>query len=87
MTAPDPLADIRRLYFAATKATIARDFEHAVDLLKTLPDEEARSRAAVFMDGLAEMRKDWGGGRSAAPPPSATRSPAARSAGSRSRRR
>lgn len=68
MSAPDPLAEIRRLYFAATKATIARDFDRAVDLLKSLPDEETREHAAVFMDGLAEMRKDWGAAR----PPAAS---------------
>lgn len=68
MSAPDPLAEIRRLYFGATKATIARDFDRAVDLLKVMPDEETRSRAAVFMDGLAEMRKDWGAARPAARP-------------------
>lgn len=76
MTTPDPLAEIRQLYFAATKATIARDFDRAVDLLKAMPDEETRSRAAVFMDGLAEMRKDWGAAKPSVAAPG--RRPAAR---------
>jgi hypothetical protein len=57
----DPLDEIRRLYFNATRATIQRDFERALDLLKSLPSEEERSRAHVFMDGLAAMRSEWGG--------------------------
>jgi hypothetical protein len=61
----DPLEEIRRLYFAATRATIDRGFARAVDLLKALPTEEARERAHVYMGGLAEMRKEWGGGRPA----------------------
>lgn len=71
MSASDPLTEIRRLYFAATKATIGRDFDRAVDLVKALPDEEARSRAAVFMDGLAQLRTEWGGGRPAVAQPRA----------------
>jgi hypothetical protein len=57
----DPLAEIRRLYFQTTRATIERDFAKALDLLKTMEDEEARSRATVFMHGLAQMRRDWKG--------------------------
>jgi hypothetical protein len=57
----DPLAEIRRLYFETTRATIERDFARALDLLKTMEDEEARSRATVFMHGLAQMRRDWKG--------------------------
>lgn len=75
MSSPDPLTEIRRLYFSATKATIARDFDRAIDLLKTLPDDDTRSRAAVFMDGLAEMRKDWAARE--APPTRAARTRAA----------
>ena len=55
----DKLAEIRKLYFAATKATIARDFDRAIDLLKSMPSEDERERATVFMQGLAEMRKEW----------------------------
>lgn len=59
---PDPrdlLAEIRRLYFDTTAATIERDFDRAIDLLKSLPSLEDRQKAHVFMEGLAEMRKEW----------------------------
>ena len=55
----DPLAEIKQLYFRATRATIARDFDRAIDLLKSLPTEDDRERATVFMQGLAEMKKQW----------------------------
>jgi hypothetical protein len=55
----DALREIKRLYFAASKKTILRDFERAIDLLKTMPSEEERDRAAVYMDGLAQMRGQW----------------------------
>lgn len=58
----DALAEIRRLYFAASRATIADDFARAIDLLKAMPSDEARERAAVYMDGLAQMRGQWAGG-------------------------
>lgn len=61
MLTPDQkIAEIKRLYFKTSRATIAEDFAKAVDLLKSLATEEERERAAVFMDGLAEMRSDWG---------------------------
>lgn len=75
----DPVDEIRRLYFAATKQTIGRDLDHAIDLLKSLPSEEERQRAAVYMEGLAQMRSEWGG--RAAP------GPAQRSAPARTRKR
>jgi hypothetical protein len=55
----DPLSEIRRLYFTTTRQTIQRDLARAVALLKTLPDEDARERAAVYMDGLSQMRSEW----------------------------
>ena len=61
--APEPreaIAEIRTIYFRTTKKTIEHDIAHAIELLKSLPDEEARDRAGVFMEGLAEMRKEWG---------------------------
>jgi hypothetical protein len=61
--APDAasaLADIRRIYFKTTRKTIEHDFVHAVELLKSLPSEEEREKATVFMEGLAQMRKEWG---------------------------
>jgi hypothetical protein len=56
----DPVAEIKRLYYATTRATIQRDLVKAVALLKTLTTEEERERAAVFMDGLSQMRSEWG---------------------------
>jgi hypothetical protein len=53
------LSEIRRLYFKAAPATIQRDFERAIDLLKSLPSDVQRERAHVYMEGLAEMRKEW----------------------------
>jgi hypothetical protein len=55
----DILADIKRLYFKTSAATIDRDFDRAIDLLKSMPLPEDRQRATVYMEGLAEMRKDW----------------------------
>jgi transcriptional antiterminator len=55
----DQIAEIRRLYFNATAKTIQRDIERAIDILKTLKDDDERSKAAVFMEGLNEMRKEW----------------------------
>lgn len=53
------LAEIRALYFKTTRATILRDFDRAIDLLKTIPSPADRQRATVYMDGLAEMRKEF----------------------------
>jgi len=62
MSPVDRLAEIKRLYFSATRATIDRDFDRAVDLLKKMPEDE-RHRATVYMHGLAEMRKEFKRGR------------------------
>lgn len=59
LTADDKLAEIRRLYFKTTRQTIQQDLEKALDLLKSMNSEEERERATVFMEGLAEMYKDW----------------------------
>jgi hypothetical protein len=61
LSADDKHAEIRRLYFTTTKATIQQDLEKALDLLKSMASEEERERAAVYMEGLAQMRKDWSG--------------------------
>ena len=53
------IAEIRQLYFKATARTIDRDFDRAIDLIKSIRLPEDRQRATVFMEGLAEMRKDW----------------------------
>ena len=60
MLSPDEtLAEIRRLYFQATKQTIEMDLQRALELLKAMPNEDQRERATVYMEGLAEMYKDW----------------------------
>ncbi|MFO7691631.1 MAG: hypothetical protein R6V57_00975 [Vicinamibacterales bacterium] len=56
----DPVAEIKRLYYATTRVTVQRDLEKAVALLKTLKTEEERERVSVFMDGLSQMRSEWG---------------------------
>lgn len=53
------LAEIRAIYFKTTKGTILRDFDRAIDLLKTIDSPDERQRATVYMDGLAEMRKEF----------------------------
>ena len=55
----DPIAEIRALYFSATPATILRDFDRAIDLLKSITDPAERERASVYMEGLAELRKEF----------------------------
>ena len=59
LSTDDKIAEIRRLYFSTKKETIERDLGKALDLLKSLPSEEDRERATVYMDGLNEMRRDW----------------------------
>jgi hypothetical protein len=59
LSTEDKLAEIRRLYFAATRETIDADLARALDLLKSMNSEEERARATVFMEGLAQMRSDW----------------------------
>ena len=59
LTADDKLAEIRRLYFQTTAQTIDEDIAKALDLLKSMNSEEERERATVYMEGLAQMRKDW----------------------------
>ena len=58
----DKVAEIKRLYLNTTRATITRDIERAIALLKSMETEEERERAAVFMDGLSQMRSEWGEG-------------------------
>jgi hypothetical protein len=39
---------------------VVRDLDRAIDLLKSLPSDDDREKAAVYMDGLAQMRSEWG---------------------------
>lgn len=59
LSADDKLAEIKRLYYQTSRATIKADFAKAIDLLKSMPSEEERERVAVYMDGLSQMRSDW----------------------------
>lgn len=54
-----PLDQIRQLYFRTSKATVQKDLQRAVELFKLLPTDEERERAAVYMDGLSQMRSEW----------------------------
>ena len=53
------LEEIKKLYYQASRSTIQRDFDRAIDLLKSMPNEEERERATVYMEGLAEMKSQW----------------------------
>jgi hypothetical protein len=53
------LEEIRRIYFKTTKQTVENDLAHAIELLKTLETDEQRDKAAVFMEGIAQMRAEW----------------------------
>lgn len=53
------LDEIKQLYYGATKSTIERDLARAIDLLKAMETDEERERAAVYMDGLSQMRSEW----------------------------
>lgn len=55
----EQLEAIKKLYYSASKATIQRDFDRAIDLLKSMASEEDRERATVYMQGLAEMKAEW----------------------------
>ncbi len=59
LSTADKLAEIRRLYFTTTRDRIEADLAKALDLLKSMPTEEERERATVYMEGLAQMRSDW----------------------------
>jgi hypothetical protein len=53
------IAEIKRLYYEATPATVERALAKAIALLKEMPTEEERERATAFMDGLSQMRSEW----------------------------
>ena len=59
LSADDKHAEIKRLYYETTRQTIQQDLARALDLLKSMANEDERERAAVYMDGLAQMRSDW----------------------------
>jgi len=55
-----PVEEIRKLYFNTTKATIKKDIARAIDLLKAMKTDDEREKVAVYMDGLSQMRSEWG---------------------------
>ncbi len=55
----EKIAEIKRLYYRATRQTIRHDLARALQLLKSMDSEDERERAAVYMDGLSQMRSDW----------------------------
>jgi len=57
-----PLEQIRRLYFRTSKGTVRQDLTRAIQLFKTLKTDDERERAAVYMDGLSQMRSEWAAG-------------------------
>ncbi len=69
----DPVSEIRKIYQHATRTTITRDLARAIDLLKQLETEEERERAAVYMDGLSQMRSEWSADQPTRKPSASTR--------------
>jgi hypothetical protein len=59
LSADAKVAEIKRLYYGTTAQTIQQDLARALDLLKSMHSDDERERAAVYMDGLAQMRSDW----------------------------
>ena len=60
LSTEEKLAEIKRLYYQTTRQTIQADLARALDLLKSMSNEDERERAAVYMDGLSLMRSEWG---------------------------
>lgn len=55
----DKIAEIKRLYYGTSPETIQRDLALAIELLRSMSTESERERAAVYMDGLSQMRSEW----------------------------
>lgn len=58
-TPPDPVDAIRRLYHETSAARVQKDLQRAIVLFKSLTTERQREQAAVYMDGLSQMRSEW----------------------------
>ncbi len=52
--------DIKAIYLRATAETIRDDLARAIAIFKSMESEAERERAAVYMDGLSQMRAEWG---------------------------
>jgi hypothetical protein len=59
LSADEKVAEIKRMYYQTSRATIRADLAKAIELLKSMASEEERERVAVYMDGLSQMRSDW----------------------------
>jgi hypothetical protein len=59
LSSDQKLSEIKRLYYQTSRPTIQQDFTKAIELVKSMTGEEERERAAVYMDGLSQMRSDW----------------------------
>ena len=55
----DPFEEIRKLYFSTTRETIDRDLTRALDLLTRMLTDDERQRAAGYMHGLSELKREW----------------------------
>ena len=55
----DPFDQIKQIYYSTTRETIERDLARALDLLRQMPDDEARQRAAGLMHGLSDLKREW----------------------------
>ncbi len=55
----DGVSQIKQIYLRATPKTIRRDLATAIEILKSMATEEDRQRAAVYMDGLSQLRSEW----------------------------
>ena len=64
----DKVARIRELYLRATRHSIRRDLATAIGILKSMDTDDERQRAAVFMDGLSQLKSEWAAGRRSASP-------------------
>ncbi len=59
LSSEQKVAEIKRLYYQTSRPTIQQDLGRAIDLVKSMVNEEERERVAVYMDGLSQMRSEW----------------------------
>ena len=57
-----PLEEIKKLYYNATRKSVQKDIARAIDLLKQMKSDDEREKAAVYMDGLSQMKSEWAQG-------------------------
>jgi hypothetical protein len=55
----DPFDEIKQIYYSTTRETIERDLARALELLRRMPDDDARQRAAGLMHGLSDLKREW----------------------------